>query len=331
MKISVFNIREEEKNIFEAFKKAHPQVELVGFSEGLTLDNLDKVSGSDSVSLSTVDKVEDELLEELNKMGIKVISQRSAGFDMYNLEKLDELGMKLINVPRYSPNAIGEYAASVALYFTRNLDRIFANSKKKDFRWVPAILSKEMRTMTVGIVGTGNIGRACGKLFKGLGAKLIGYDPYESDEAKKILDYVSLEELYQRADVISYHLPATKDNYHMVDDKAIAMMKDGVVLINAARGSILDTKAVLRGLDSGKIRGCGLDVYEEEFDVIKKDLSGEDLGDEVLEEILSRDDIIYTPHIAFYTETALDNLMTYPLDQSIKFLESGDADSVVNR
>lgn len=298
MKIVVFNLRKDEEKLLDNWKKQNPDIEVNAYSEALTMENIDLINNASTVSLSSLNKIEDEVYDKLNEMGIKVISQRSAGFDIYNLDKMNKLGIKLINVPSYSPNAIGEFVVTSALYFTRNLNNIYRNVREHDFRWQLPILSKEMRTLTVGIVGTGRIGRAAAKFFKGLGANIIGYDIYKSDEAKELLEYVSLEELFEKSDVITFHVPATKENYHMVNEKSISMMKDGVVIINAARGSILDTKAVLKGLDSGKIKGAALDVYENEFNIVRADKRGEELDDDMLNEIISRDNIVYTPHIA---------------------------------
>lgn len=331
MKVVVFNKREDEEKILKRWEDHHPEIEVDSYKEALTMDNLNLVEGADTICLSIIDKLDDKLYEALKNLGINVISQRSAGFDMYDLDKLNELDMKLINVPSYSPNAIGEYVVASALYFSRNFNKIYDNVKKHDFRWQLPILSKEMRTLAVGIVGTGRIGRAAAKLFKGLGANIIGYDVFKSDEAKELLDYVSLDELYAQSDIITFHVPATDDNYHMVNDESISKMKDGVIIVNAARGTIVDTKAVLKGLDSGKIKGASLDVYEHEFDIVNKDKSKEGIDDEMFEEIISRKDIVYTPHIAFYTETALDNLISLAIEESIKYLKTGESNSIVNK
>ncbi|MDO5026917.1 MAG: D-2-hydroxyacid dehydrogenase [Tissierellia bacterium] len=331
MKVAVFNLREDEIKLLDNWKKDHEDIEVVAYKERLVMDMIDLVKDVDTISFSSVLGLDDEVYDALKENGIKVISQRSAGYDMYNMDKLNELGIKLINVPRYSPYAIGEYALASALYFTRNLNSIFNKVKNYDFRWQLPILAKEMRTLTVGVVGTGNIGRATAELFKGMGAKVIGYDVYQSEEAKELLEYVSLDEIYERSDVITFHVPATKDNFHMVDAQAIDKMKDSVVLINAARGSIFDTKAVLDGLNKGKIKGAALDVYENEQGIVNRDKGQEGLQDPILKEIIDREDIIYTPHIAFYTETALDNLISFALDESITFLKTGDSNSVVNR
>lgn len=331
MKVVVFNKREDEEKLLELWEEKNPEIEVESYAEALSLDNIDLAKGADTVSLSSVAKLDDRLYGALKDLGINVISQRSAGFDMYNLDKMNELDMKLINVPSYSPNAIGEFVVASALYFSRNLNLIHENVKKHDFRWQLPILSREIRTMTVGIVGTGRIGRACAKLFKGLGANIIGYDVYESEEAKELLDYVSLDDLYAQSDIITFHVPATDDNYHMINEDSISKMKDGVILINAARGTILDTKAVLKALDDGKIKGAALDVYEHEFDIVNKDKQGKDLNDDMLDEIIKRNDIVYTPHIAFYTETALDNLISLAIDESINYLKTGSSPSIVNK
>lgn len=331
MKVVIFNLREDEAGVLNKWKEEHSEIEVLAYTEPLTMENIKLCEGADTVSFNIVTPLEDEVYEELNKMGIRVISQRAAGFDPFNLEKLDELSMKLINVPRYSPYAIGEYVVATALYFTRNLNWFFKNAKEGDFRFQMPLLSKEMRSLTVGIVGTGNIGRETAKLFKGLGANVVGYDLYKSEEAAEILEYVSLDELYKKSDVITLHAPATEENYHMIDTDAISKMKDGVVLINAARGSLVDVKAVLNGLDSKKIKGAAIDVYEFEDGVRNKDRRGEDLDDKVLKEIIDRDDVVYTPHIAFFTENAIDNLVRLALDESIKFIKTGESSSIVNK
>ncbi|MDO5302206.1 MAG: D-2-hydroxyacid dehydrogenase [Tissierellia bacterium] len=331
MKIALFNLREDEKKSLEKWQKQNPDVEIVAYSETLTADNTHLAQGAQGVCMAVLSTVDEGVYEKLQAMGVKVMSQRSAGTDMYNWDKMRELGIMLINVPVYSPNAIGEYVITSALYFTRNFNQFLPAGKEHDFRWHLPVLSREMATLTAGVVGTGNIGRAVAKLFKGMGAKVIGYDVYENDAARELLDYVSLDELYERSDVITFHVPATEDNYHMVNEEAIAKMKDTAVLVNSARGSIVDTQAVLKALDEGKLKGVALDVYEHEFDLVKKDLRGQDLNDPIMDEILQRNDIIYTPHIAFYTETALDNLLGLALDESVNYLKTGDSKAIVNR
>lgn len=175
MKIVVFELREDEAPILEQWKENHTDVTIEALDKPLTLDNIDRAKGADTVSLADVVPVPDKVLDALHAIDVNVISQRSDGVDKYNL---NELGMTLINVPRYSPNAIAEYVVSNALYFTRHLNSIYRNVEKHDFRF----LSREMRTLTVGMVGVGNIGHAAAKLFHGLGANVIGYAHHESDE-----------------------------------------------------------------------------------------------------------------------------------------------------
>lgn len=142
---------------------------------------------------------------------------------------------------------------------------------------------------------------------------------------------MDLDALYAKSEVITFHVPGTDANYHLVNDESIAKMKDDVVLINASRGTVVDTEAVLRALDSHKIKGAALDVYENEGELVNHDLTGQPLNDDLIDEIIQRDDIVYSPHIAFYTETALDNLLSFALDESIKFIETGESGSVVNK
>ncbi|MGX7347939.1 D-2-hydroxyacid dehydrogenase [Aerococcus vaginalis] len=331
MKIVTLNVREGEDRELEQWSKEHNDIDVDVYNDTLTLDNIDRVNGADAISLAAPGNMGADILGELHDRGVDVIAQRSVGFDMYDMDAVNDLGMALITVPTYSPNAIAEYVVATALYLSRNLNTIYKNVQNQDFRWNIPILSKEMPELTVGIVGTGHIGQAAAKLFKGLGAHVIGYNHRVHDELKDLFDFVSLDELYAQSDIITFHIPATDDTYHMVDDDAIAKMKDGVILINAARGAIVDTEALIRGLDSHKIKAAGIDVYENEDGIVNRDNSGEDLNDPIYDELIKRDDIAYTPHLAFYTETALHNMIYSALDEAVKYLETGESDAVVNK
>lgn len=329
MKIVLFNIKKEDEKFLEIWKKENIDIEVDSYPFSLSIDKIDLVKGANSVSFSQVKDVDDQIYKKLKEMNIKVISQRSAGVDMHNLSLIDELGISLINVPRYSPRAIAEYVLATAMYFQRNFNTILKRTKEFNFFSDHTILSKEMRSLTVGVLGTGNIGLTSAKLFNSLGVEVLAYDIYENNQAKKIVNYVSLDELYKRSDIITIHVPLTNENYHMIDDEAISKMKKSPILINAARGGIVDAKAVLRGLDSKKLKACAMDVYEDEFNIVGKDLSEKAINDQLIKQIIERDDIMYTPHIAYFTETAVDNLLTFALDETLEFLKTGNSKSLV--
>lgn len=324
MKFILFNAREDEKKALNLYKQLNPNIEIDVYFEALSLDNMHYINDSyDAIILAQVKAIPDEIYYKIKECGINVFATRSAGIDMYNLKLLKELGIRLVRVPVYSPNAIAEYALSGAMYFSRNFDLIQENVSNFDFRWQSNIISEELRNKTVGIIGTGNIGRTAAKLFKALGSKLIGYDLYQNDEAKEILDYVDdIETLVKQSDIISLHIPATEENNHLFNDEMFKNFKPNAILINTARGSLIDTKALLKALDNKQLRAAVLDVYEFEGPYVNKINSKEDIKDEILLELLSRKDILYSPHIAFYTNTAIENLVHIAINGAKKILNN---------
>ena len=238
----------------------------------------------------------------------------------------------MTNVPSYSPNAIAEHVLTSALRISRNTNKIQRNLEKHNFSWNPGILSRELRTLTVGVIGTGRIGTQAARLFSALGSKVLGYDVYQNEAAKEVLDYVeNLDDLIVNSDIITIHMPAIKEYNHMVNDEFLAKMKDNSILLNAARGMLVDTKAVLRALDSGKLLGAGLDVYENEGKYVPKNFEGKEFDDELLQTLIDRDDVIYTPHTAFYTETAIQNLVEGGLEAAVEVVATGTSANVVNK
>lgn len=331
VKLTIFNLREDEKPALEAWKEKNPGVELTVTSEPLSEETQDLLVGASGVIISQIKGIEKEVYDFAKEVGIKVWSTRSAGFDMYRKDLLKEHGIILTNVPSYSPNAIAEHAVATTLYLSRNLKKITNRVEKHNFSWTKDIVSRELRTMTVGIIGTGRIGDQAARLFKGLGAEVIGYDVYQNEASKEVLTYVdNLDDLVKKSDVISLHMPAIEEYKHLVNDEFIAKMKDNSILVNAARGMLVDTKAVIRALDSGKLLGAALDVYENEANYVPRDLSADGIDDSLLQEIIDRDDIIYTPHTAFYTETAIENLVEGALDSALEVINTGKSDNIVN-
>ena len=314
MKLVLFNLREDEKSALNNWIASHPEVEVDVHSEELTASNKHLLEGKDGVVLAQNKPFEKEVYEYAKEQGIKVFATRSAGFDIYDLELMKELDIKMTNVPSYSPNAIAEHVLTTALRISRNTNKIQRNVEKHNFTWNPGILSRELRTLTVGVIGTGRIGTQAAKLFKALGSKVLGYDIYPNDAAREVLEYVdNIDELITNSDIITIHMPAIKDYNHMVNDEFLSKMKDNSILLNAARGMLVDTKALLRALDSGKLLGAGLDVY-----------------DELLQTLIDRDDVIYTPHTAFYTETAIQNLVEGGLEAAVEVIKTGTSANVVN-
>ena len=320
MKLALFNLREDERPFVDAWMKEHPDVEIDLHEGELQAETKHLLDGKDGAVMFQNRPFAKEVYDYGKEQGLKVIANRMAGFDIYDIKYMRELGISMTNVPRYSPNAIAEHVVTTVLYISRNIKKILNNIEKHNFTWNKNIISKELRTQTVGVLGTGNIGRQTATLFKGLGCKVIGYDLYPSDAAREVLEYVdTIDELL------------SQEYTHMVNDEFFSKMKDGSIFANAARGILVDTKAVIRALDSGKLLGASLDVYENEGNYVPKDFSNKDFDDKLMQELIDRDDIIYTPHTAFYTETAVKNLVEGALNAAVDVITTGDSPNIVNR
>lgn len=330
IKIKLFGVREDEKDIANNWAKQN-QVTLAFSEDILTLETVEQLKGFDAVSTQQTGILDDRIYERLHELGIKQIAQRSAGIDMYNLDKASEHNIIISNVPSYSPNSIAEYAVTSALQLIRKTQLIEHNVNKRDFRWQESIMAKEIKSLEIAIIGTGRIGQITAQIFNAFGAKIVGYDLYPNGDARHYIDYKeSIEEAVTGADIVSLHMPATKDNYHLFDESLFDRFKDDAVFINTARGSIVDTKALINALNSGKISGAALDTYEHESTYIPKDFRNIDIEDPILVELLSRADVIFTPHIAFYTSTAVKNLVEGALDAALAVLTTGSCDTRVN-
>ena len=330
MKLIMFGAREDESTATSNWSEKHG-VEIKKVMEPLSIDNINLVEGFDGVTMSQTIKLDKSMYKQLKDYGIKQLASRAAGIDMFDLEEATKNGIIITNVPVYSPSAIAEYAVTAALNMVRHVNQIRVAMEKQDYRWRKELLSKEIRSMTVAIIGTGRIGQKAAQIFKGFGAKVIGFDLYPCEAAKDYIEYVdTLEEAVGQADLISLHMPATKDNFHLFNKETFGKVKEGVFLVNTARGTLVDTKALIEALDSGKVAGAALDTYENEFGYYTKNFSGKEVKDEMLKELTARTDVLITPHIAFYTETAVKNLVEGGLDAAYDVVKTGTSKLRVN-
>ena len=328
-KIFAFSIRKDEEPYVKEWAENHPEVEVEYTSELLTPETAKKAKGADGVVVYQQLDYTADTLQALADQGITKMSLRNVGVDNIDMNKAKELGFEITNVPVYSPNAIAEHAAiqtARILRQTKVLDEKIANG---DLRWAPTI-GREVRDQTVGVIGTGHIGQVYMQIMEGFGAKVIAYDPFENPELKKQGYYVdSLDDLYAQADVISLHVPATKENFHMINRESIAKMKDNVVIVNCSRGALVDTDAVIEGLDSGKIFGFVMDTYEDEVGIFNEDWRGKEFPDNRLKDLIDRSNVLVTPHTAFYTTHAVRNMVLKAFDNNFKLINGEKADTPV--
>jgi D-lactate dehydrogenase len=264
----------------------------------------------------------EEYFKKVADCGVKYVCCCSAGYDHFNIEAMKAHGLKGANVPKYSPNAISEHTVMLVLAGLRKFRTQILNVENGNYQ-VKSLMGREIRNMVIGVVGAGRIGCVTMQCLSGFGPKKIyACDPYENDEVKKYAEYATIDEIYERCDVIIFHTVLNETNYHMINDESIAKMKDGVVLVNSSRGGLFDTDAILRAVESGKIGALCIDVIEDEWKLRKKERF-EECPIPVLGKLLEHDNVIYTPHAAFFTDEAERNLTQGTVDNLVSYMESG--------
>ncbi|GAO99761.1 D-2-hydroxyacid dehydrogenase [Fructobacillus ficulneus] len=319
MKIFAYGIREDELPALAEWKNENPTV-AVDYSTGpVTAETAKLAAGADSIVALQESPFTKEAFAALSDLGIKNLSVRNVGTENIDFEAAKEFDFNISNVPVYSPSAVAEYAMiqlSRALRRTKPMD---AKVAKHDLRWAPTI-GREMRMQTFGVIGTGNIGRQAIKILQGFGAKVIAYDKFQNKDIQAEGLYVdSLDELYAQADAITLHVPGVPENVNMINKDSIAKMKDGVVIVNVSRGNLVNTDDLIAALDSGKVSDVALDVYEGEVGIFNKDWTDKDFSDDRLADLITRDNVYLTPHTAFYTTNAINEMIRQSFDAAVAF------------
>lgn len=325
MKIAVFSSKPyDEKSFLET--NIHFRHQMVFFKEHLTDKTCVLAEGFDAVCVFVNDKLDASLLDKLVSLRIRAIALRCAGFNNVDLDAARRLGLPVVRVPAYSPHAVAEHALALILALNRKTHRAYNRVREGNFA-LDGLLGFDLYGKTAGIIGTGKIGATVAKILKGFGCQLLGYDVYPSDECVALgMDYVSLETLYAKSNLISLHCPLMAQTHHLIDEKAIALMKPGVMLMNTSRGAIVDTAAVIDGLKSGKIGALGLDVYEEESDLFFEDWSCSIIQDDIFSRLLTFPNVMVTAHQAFFTQEALAKIASVTLQNLADIETLGESD-----
>ncbi|MCO7175441.1 D-2-hydroxyacid dehydrogenase [Sporolactobacillus kofuensis] len=328
MKILMYGVQDHEKAIIQHWADNH-QAEITTTSDFLSEQTVTAVEGFDGICIQQpVVLGGPHLYAQLKSYGIKQIATRTAGYDMIDLNEAKNNGLLVTNVPAYSPYAVAELAVTQAMQLVRHIPAFQKRIANKDFRW-SGLLSREIRSLTIGIIGTGRIGATAAELFKGLGANVIGFDQFPNDQLTNILNYrSSLEEVLREADIVSLHTPLFNSTRHLINKDTLKIMKNSAYLINIARGGLINTADLIEALEHGEIAGAALDTFEDET-VINKKLSGQPLGDPLLEKLITMDQVMLTPHVGFFTETAIQNIVEGALDSVADVLETGTSQNLV--
>ncbi len=265
-----------------------------------------------------------EVLEELAALGVEILALRCAGFNNVDLDAAKELGIKVVRVPAYSPEAVAEHAVGMMMCLNRRIHRAYQRTRDANFS-LEGLIGFNMHNRTAGVIGTGKIGVATMRILKGFGMKLLAYDPFPSEQALELgAEYVDLKTLYAQSDVITLHCPLTPENHHLLNADAFAMMKNGVMVINTSRGALIDSTAAIDALKQQKIGALGMDVYENERDLFFEDKSNDVIQDDVFRRLSACHNVLFTGHQAFLTEEALTSISQTTL-QNISQLDRGEA------
>ena len=296
-------------------------VEIKYYEPNLNADTASLAAGFDAVCVFVNDVVDARVVEKLHELGVKAILLRCAGFNNVDIRACRGK-IRVFRVPAYSPYAVAEHAMALLLTVNRHIHK--AHNRTREFNFsLQGLTGFDLHGKTVGIIGTGKIGRVFADICRGFGMKILAYDVFPNPDAG--LEYVSLEELLERSDIISLHCPLTEETNHLIREETIGKMKDGVVILNTSRGGLVNSEDLIQGLKSGKIGAACLDVYEEEGEVFYEDLSGHILQDDKLVRLIAMPNVIVTSHQAFLTREALDNIAHTTVNNLVR-LFAGDPD-----
>lgn len=315
MKIAMYSVRDTEEPFIQAWEKKTGDV-IKRIPGQLTVDNVDEAKGCEGLSiLQTQSLTEEEVYKKLHDFGIKEMSLRMVGYNALDLKLAKKYGLTVTNVPAYSPRAIAEMGVTQAMYLLRRIGEYRARMQNDhDFRWEKSLESNEIYNLTVGLIGTGNIGTATAQIYKALGARVIAYDPIYNVTDEPYLDFVdSPEDVLKNADIISLHtplLPTTKD---MIGAAQFKMMKKSAYLINMSRGGLVDTQALIAALKNHEIAGAGLDVLADETTFFNQKVDPDQVPDDY-KELAAMPNVLVTPHVAFFTRTAVRNMVQMNLN-----------------
>ena len=328
MRVAVFDTHKFDR---EALEEANQNKHDLHFFEArLRLQTAPLAKGYDAVCCFANDRADAETLKCLKEMGVRLLALRCAGYNQVDLKSAKENGITVVRVPEYSPYAVAEFAAGLLLSLNRKIHRAHNRVREMNFS-LDGLVGFDLHNKSVGVVGTGRIGKVFAQIMRGFGCNLLAYDLQPNLEWAKAneVQYVDLKELLHKCDVISLHIPLSAGTHHLIDENAFELMKPGAIIINTGRGGLIKTKALIKALKSHSISGACIDVYEEEADVFFSDLSDVGIDDDQLSRLLTFPNVLVTSHQAFLTREALNAIATITIESIKRFENQGDLKEVI--
>ena len=319
MNLAVFSTKPYDKEYFEKFKNEY-DIKISYYEASLKPNTAKLTKDFDAVCVFVNDVLNKKTVETIAKKGVRLIALRCAGFNNVDLNACKENNIKVVRVPAYSPEAVAEHAMALILTLNRKTHKAYNRVREGNFS-LTNLIGFNLYKKVVGVVGTGKIGAAFCRIAKGFGCEVLAYDINKNEELEKNgVKYVSLDELFNKSDVISLHCPLNEKTKHIIDKSSIEKMKKGVLLVNTSRGALVNTKDVITGLKSKKIAFLGIDVYEQEENLFFKDLSESIIKDDLLLRLNSFPNVLITSHQAFFTKEAMTEITTTTLNNIQEFM-----------
>ena len=306
MKIYAFDVRDDEKQFFEEMKEKY-DIELVIENENFTKEIISKLEPESGITILGLTNVNEEECAALEKQQITLLTTRSIGYNNIDLDACRKHHIHVCN-SAYAPNGVADYTIMMILLCLRNYKQALWRTQCNDFS-LDGLQGRELKDLTVGILGTGRIGATVAKELSGFGCRLIAYDIHENSSIQGLVEYMSLDDVYHQADILTLHMPLFDTTYHMINDASIAKMKDGVVIINCARGALSDVHALIKGIETQKIGALGIDVLENEEEIVHKNLKTDIFANRDMAYLRQFKNVVHTQHMAFYTDAAVKSMV----------------------
>ena len=317
MRLFVYGCRPyDEEAIFQSLAEQY-QIALGTTTEQPSVDNAALARGYDAVSVVAV-PVTADILTALHQNGVSLVSTRTIGYDHIDLAAAKALGITVCNAG-YDPDAVADYTVMLMLMALRNEKRILQRANLHDFS-MPGLMGRQMRSCTVGIVGAGKIGARVMDSLRGFGCKVLYWN--RSKKSGLPGTQVPLDVLLRESDIISLHIPFTEETHHLINREVLASIKPGAILVNTARGGLVDTEALIDALESGHLGGAALDVVEGEAGLYHFNKMSDQIRSRFLSILKDMPNVIVTPHMAFYTREAVAQMAQCSIDACL-CLESG--------
>jgi D-lactate dehydrogenase len=329
MIVAAFSMKPYDREFLE--RASHDTgIEWRWFESHLDADTVRLAEGATAVNCFVNDDLGSDVLERLHASGVRLVTLRCAGFNQVDLPTAARLGLPVVRVPEYSPHAVAEHAMGLVLMLDRKLHKAYNRVREGNFS-LDGLLGFDLHGRTVGVVGTGKIGRCFAEIALGFGCRVLAHDPRpDAALAARGVAFVPLADLLAASDIVSLHCPLMPTTHHLIDATNIARMKPGVMLINTSRGGLVDTRAVIAALKTGRIGTLGLDVYEEEADLFFEDKSNVIIGDDVFSRLLTFPNVVVTAHQAFFTRNALEAIAAQTVRNLVHFERGEPLEAVVS-